>query len=133
VIGIDTNVLVRYFTQDDARQSPLAKRFINDTLTRESPGYVNLVTLAETAWVLRRVYGIERHETAEVIATLLAGAQLQIDRRATVRQALQDYSTGSADFADCLIARLNAEVGCERTVTFDRKAARHADFKLLKT
>jgi predicted nucleic-acid-binding protein len=64
---------------------------------------------------------------------LLAGAQLQIDRRATVRQALQDYSTGSADFADCLIARLNAEVDCERTVTFDRKAARHADFELLKT
>jgi predicted nucleic-acid-binding protein len=133
VIGVDTNVLVRYFTQDDPRQSPLAKRFINDTLTREAPGYVNLVTLAETVWVLRRVYGIERHEAAEVIATLLAGAQLQIDRRATVRQALQDYSAGGADFADCLIARLNAEAGCKRTVTFDRKAARHAGFELLKS
>jgi predicted nucleic-acid-binding protein len=131
VIGIDTNVLVRYFTQDDPRQSPLAKRFIDDTLTREARGYVNLVTLAETVWVLRRVYGIERNEAAEVVATLLAGAQLQIDRRATVRQALQDYSAGSADFADCLIARLNAEAGCERTVTFDCKAAKLPQIEIL--
>jgi predicted nucleic-acid-binding protein len=131
VIGLDTNVLVRYFTQDDPKQSPLAKRLLNDTLTRDAPGHVNLVTLAETVWVLRRVYGIDRQEAAEVVATLLAGEQLQIDRRATVRHALQDYGAGLADFADCLIARLNAEAGCAHTVTFDRKAARLPHTRLL--
>lgn len=129
--GLDTNVLVRYFTQDDAKQSPIARRLLNDALTRDAPGYVNLVTLAETVWVLRRVYGIDRQEAAEVVATLLAGEQLQVDRRATVRQALHDYGAGVADFADCLIARLNTEAGCERTVTFDRQAAKLPNSQLL--
>lgn len=124
MIGLDTNVLVRYFTQDDSKQSPIAKRLLNEALTREKPGYVNLVTLAETVWVLRRVYGIDRAEACDVVAGLLAGTQLQIDRRSTVRQALQDYAAGLADFADCLIARLNAEAGCTRTVTFDRDSAK---------
>lgn len=129
--GLDTNVLVRYFTQDDAKQSPIARRLLNETLTREAPGYVNLVTLAETVWVLRRVYGIERHEGVEVVAGLLAGAQLQIERRAVVRQALQDYREGAGDFADCLIARINADAGCERTLTFDRKAAKLPQVQVL--
>jgi predicted nucleic-acid-binding protein len=110
---------------------PVAKRLLNQTLTREAPGYVNVLTLAETVWVLRRTYGIERGEAADVVASLLAGTQLQIERRAAVRQSLQDYAAGTAGFTDRLVARLNAEVGCEPSVTFDRKAARLPQFELL--
>ncbi len=130
--GLDTNVLVRYFAQDEAKQSAAAKRLFHATLTRESPGHVNVVTLAETCWVLKRLYAAGRAELVQVVENLLAAPNIVIERKTLVRKALQAFEASpAAGFSDCLIAQLNADAGCARTVTFDRGAAKVAGFELL--
>jgi predicted nucleic-acid-binding protein len=133
VIGLDTIVLVRYFAQDDARQSAAARKLIDETLNRESPGFVNLVTLAETVWVLRRNFAARREELVEVVGGLLSSPNLQVERRAIVRRAVEAYGASGSDFADCLIRQLDDDAGCARTLTFDRKAVRLPGVELLSS
>jgi predicted nucleic-acid-binding protein len=130
VIGLDTNVLVRYLAQDDARQSPLATRQI-ESLTPGAPGHVSLVTLVELVWVLTGCYGSTREEIVTVLDALLRTQGLVVAQADTVWQALRLYRGGKADFADCLIERCNAKTGCAETVTFDRAAAKHCGMRLL--
>ncbi len=131
MIGLDANVLVRYFSQDDAVQSRRALALFKSRLTRESPGHVNLVTLVETVWVLRRLYGADRAEVAHVVGSLLAAPNVVVERKPLVRKSLQDYEASECDFSDCLIAQLNAEAGCAMTLTFDRAAAKQHGYELL--
>ena len=129
--GLDTNVLVRYFAQDEPRQSAAARRLIQARLTRELPGHVNVVTLAETCWVLKRLYAAGRDELIQVVENLLAAPNIVVDRRALVRKALQHFAASASGFSDCLIAQLNLDAGCASTLTFDRGAAKLAGFELL--
>ena len=131
MIGLDTNVLVRYFTDDEPKQAKAARTLVESRLTRESPGYVNVVTLAETAWVLQRLYGAGRGEVAQIVDSLLTAPNIVVERKAVVRKALQGYVSTATGFSDCLIAQLNAGAGCESTVTFDRQAAKLPGFQLL--
>jgi predicted nucleic-acid-binding protein len=121
VIGLDTNVLVRYVMQDDPRQSPRANRLI-ESLSAEDPGFVPLVALVELVWVLAGSYGLARAQVATVVNTLLRSKELVLDRADVVTQALARYSAGGADFADALIERLAAAAGCTATMTFDAGA-----------
>ena len=129
--GLDTNVLVRYFAQDDPKQGAAARALVQKRLTREAPGHVNVVTLAETCWVLKRLYEAGRDELVQVIENLLAAPNIVVERRAEVRKALQNFGASNAGFSDCLIAQLNLDAGCSSTLTFDRSAAKLAGFRLL--
>jgi predicted nucleic-acid-binding protein len=132
LIGLDTNVLVRYFSDDEPRQARAARRLIETRLTRDVPGHVNVVTLAETAWVLQRLYSAGRDEVARVVDSLLTAPNIVVERKALVRRALQAYAgTPASGFSACLIAQLNGDAGCETTLTFDRRAAKVAGFALL--
>ena len=131
MIGLDTNILVRYFSQDDPVQSRKVLALFKTRLTRESPGHVNVVTLVETVWVLRRLYGADRAEAAHVVGSLLAAPNVVVERKPLVRKALQDYEGSACDFNDCLIERLNTEAGCTVTLTFDRAASKQHGFELL--
>ena len=130
MIGLDTNVLVRYVLQDDARQSPRASRLI-ESLSVDEPGFVPVVTLVELAWVLGAGYKLPRVQLAAVLETLLRSKELVIDRADLVMQALARFSTGSADFADALIERTAAAAGCTTTMTFDLGAAKAAGMTLV--
>lgn len=123
MIGLDTNVLVRYIMQDDARQSPLADQLI-ENLTVETPGFVSLVTVVELVWVLSSAYGLTDAKVADGLETLLRTREIQIDQAETVWKALRDFQGMRADFADCLIAWIGRVAGCETTMTFDREAAK---------
>ena len=120
--GLDSNVLIRYLAQDDAAQSARATRLIERELSARAPGFVSLLVLVETCWVLKRVYGVTPDEIATTVRDLLDTRQLVLERRATVARALA--RTGADNFADALIADAAVEAGCSRIVTFDRKAAR---------
>jgi predicted nucleic-acid-binding protein len=122
MIGLDTNVLVRYIVQDDPKQSPRATRLI-ESLTAESPGYVTLVSIVELVWVLSGCYGSTRGEICEVLETLLRSRELVVADADIVWKALRLYREGKADFADNLIERLSNAAGCIHTATFDRTAA----------
>ena len=125
MIGLDTNVLVRYVMQDDPRQSPRATRLV-ESLSPEEPGFVPLVAVLELAWVLSGSYGLSRAQVATVLDTLLRSKELVLDRAELVTQALSRYGAQGADFADALIERTAAAAGCSATLTFDAGAIKSA-------
>ena len=130
MIGLDTNVLVRYVLQDDPRQSPRASRLI-DSLSADEQGFVPVVALVELAWVLGAGYKLPRAQLATVLETLLRSKELVIDRADLVMQALARLSAGGADFADALIERMAAAAGCTATMTFDQGAAKATGMTLV--
>lgn len=130
MIGLDTNVLVRYLAQDDARQSGTATRVI-ERLTPEAPGYISHIVLVELTWVLERCYGSSRADLAKLIEGLLQTDVLVVADAATAWQALRAFRAGKADFADYMVERTAAVAGCEYTWTFDKKAARNGGMRLL--
>lgn len=129
MIGLDTNVVVRYLLQDEPDQSAVASAMI-DKLTESDPGYLSLVTVVEIYWVLRRAYGVPADRCAELLEGLLDARELRVDRDAIVRAALT-ASRGGLDFADAVIAELGRAAGCDHTVTFDQGAARDGGMPLL--
>ena len=130
MIGLDTNIIVRYVMQDDAAQAAMAGALI-DTLTTDAPGFVSTVTLVEVAWVLKQSYGLSRSDIADVIDGLLSSRQLVFQDRAEAFQALAAYRSSKADYSDCLIERLGHAAGCTATYTFDKIAALQAGMMLL--
>src|SRR6185312_17049290 len=123
MIGIDTNVLVRYVVQDDARQAAVANQFIETTLSDEEPGWIASVVLCEFVWVLEAAYGYARNAIAPTLQRLFEVDRFRVEAPALAWRALDEYRSG-ADFSDALIALANEAEGCAYTATFDRSAAR---------
>jgi len=132
LIGLDTNVVVRYLVQDDPAQSAAATRLIEHVLSAERPGLITGITLCEIVWVLAECYGADRDRIDSVIEGLLASRQLVVQESDIVWNALRDWRGSSADFSDALIGRQVFARGGEKTVTFDRAAANLPRFELLK-
>ncbi|MCC7082229.1 MAG: type II toxin-antitoxin system VapC family toxin [Burkholderiales bacterium] len=130
MIGLDTNILVRYIMQDDARQSFLATRLV-ESLSSESPGFVPLVSVVELVWVLESAYGLGGEKIVVALENLLRAKELVVERAETVWKALRVFEKATADFADCLIERSAASAGCERTMTFDRGAVKGCGMTLV--
>jgi predicted nucleic-acid-binding protein len=130
MIGLDTNVLVRYIMQDDVKQAAKATKLI-EGLTPESPGFVSLVSIVELFWVLTSCYELGREQLSQVLDVLLRSKQLVIDRADQVVRAMRAYGAGNADLADCLIERAAAAAGCSRTMTFDAAASKTAGMTLI--
>ena len=128
--ALDTNVLVRYLMQDDAAQAAKASRLI-ERCSAEEPGFIAMVVLVELVWVLESSYGIERARIAAALELLLRTRELRVEQAGTAWHAVRMYRDSRADFADTLIARCAAAAGCERTLTFDRDAARLSGMALL--
>ena len=124
LIGVDTNVLVRYLAQDDPAQSARATRFFEQEIGAETPGFVSAIVLCELIWVLEGAYGADRDAQAAIVERLLSVAALLVERPEATARAAQVFRTSSADFADCLIAETATASGCGETVTFDRAMAR---------
>lgn len=129
--GLDTNVLVRYIMQDDPKQAALAAKLV-ESLTPEAPGFVPLTCIIELIWVMGSCFGLERAQLVAALEGILRTKELVVERAAVVWQALRRFRDTSADFADCLIERSAAAAGCERTLTFDRTAAKQCAMTLLQ-
>jgi predicted nucleic-acid-binding protein len=131
MIGLDTNILVRYLAQDDPVQSAKSTALIEGRLTERNPGFVSVVSTAETAWVLKRSYGVTDHELAAAIERIVQADLLIVENEQEVVTAMVALREGNGTFADALIGALAAKAGCSRTLTFDRKALRLPGFELL--
>ncbi len=121
MIGLDTNVLVRYLTHDDPAQTSAAVRAM-DSFSPNSPGFLSLIVIAELVWVLEACYRFRKKEIEQVLETLLRSKELVIERAEIVLQALRKFSASRADFADCLIERCGHAAECQYTFTFDQDA-----------
>jgi len=121
VKAIDTNILARYLRDDDPEQSRRAHQYVQAAVRRGEPLYVNHIVLAELVWILSSVYEHTKDEIVNVIEVLTLTDAFEIEDRASVAGALDDYKASKADFADCLIGRRNLVAGCESTLSFDRR------------
>jgi predicted nucleic-acid-binding protein len=111
MIGIDTNILVRYYAQDDP---------------------VSLIVIAELVWVLSSVYKLDKVRLVDVLGNLLVADELQIEQTEVFLSALRRFEHTAAEFTDLLIASTARHAGCPKTYTFDEGAAKKAGMKLLR-
>jgi len=130
VTGLDTNILVRYLAQDDAEQTKKATRLI-EALTPMQPGYIPLLVVAETVWVLESCYDTGRDRIAQVVETLLSIDSLVVEQSDTAWRALRRCKREGGDFVDALIASQAITSGCETVYTFDKSAAKRTGMTLL--
>jgi len=132
MIGLDTNVLVRYITQDDPKQAAAASIAIESAAERGETLLVQPIVLCELVWVLHRAYGFRKADILPVLERVLRTVQFEVADKDTVSAGVDDYRRGRADFADCYVGRANAGAGAERTLTFDRGLAGNPRFVLLQ-
>jgi len=130
MIGLDTNILVRYLAQDDPVQSARATRIVERRLTENQPGFISLVAMVETVWVLDRAYGLPALEIARAIERILQADTLLVQNEQEVFTAMIALKTETGSFSDGLIAALGRWAGCSSTLTFDKKATRLKGFEL---
>lgn len=131
MIGLDTNVLVRYIMQDDPKQSLRATELI-ESLDGDAPGFVTLVSIVELYWVLTACYNLTAGQVRQALEGLLRTKQIVVERADQVLRALRVFGDGKADFADCLIERAAAAAGCAQILTFDTRASKHAGMTLIR-
>ncbi len=129
MIGIDTNVLLRFFeVDDDAAQTAAAQQFVRD----HAPVFIHPIVLAEFAWTLRTTFKLDRTTVYDHLAGIVAAPEFTLANPQATGRAVEQYGMGAADFADCLIGEMNHAVfGCETTVTFDKAAAKVPAFRHL--
>jgi predicted nucleic-acid-binding protein len=128
MIGLDTNILVRLFAEDDERQRDAAAALL-DGLGEDDRAVVNVVV--ELVWVLARAYRFEQPQIAIALERLSRHPRVHLPERDLIREAVHRSRESGDDIADALIALLNRAHGCRTTLTFDRDAARRPDFELL--
>lgn len=131
MIGIDTNVLVRYITQDDEAQASLATDYIENYCSTGNKIFINHIVICESVWVLKKCYNLSKQRVINVIEHILKISQFSIENPQIIWQALSDYKKAPADFADYVVSRTNKFYNCDETITFDQKAGKSKEFELL--
>jgi predicted nucleic-acid-binding protein len=130
MIGLDTNILVRFFMQDDPGQAAKVNRLFA-SLTPERQGYISLMVLLESHWVLKTIYRFDRESLAAAAMSLLSTAQIKVESASVALSAIKAFNDSNIDFEDALIAKLALNAGCDLVYTFDKTAVKHAGMTLL--
>lgn len=129
--ALDTNVLVRLATRDDAAQFRKAEKLVREKFFQSAPAWISVIVVVEYSWVLTRLYQCTRKDIASTLTALLDVDCFRVEDQNLVRAAIQLYSETKADFPDCLILIRNQANGAKNTHTFDRKAAKLEGFELI--
>jgi predicted nucleic-acid-binding protein len=131
MVGLDTNILVRFVTRDDEPQWKLVDAFLKENCSSKNPGWISCIVLCEMVWVLSAGYEYSKTDIVHLLQQLILTAEIKIEAHDEIRKTLKEFESGKADFSDYLIGYLNKEQGCELTITLDKKAASHSSLKLL--
>lgn len=123
MIGVDTNVLLRFYVRDHAGQHAAAAEFFRNC-SESRPAYVSLVVLVEFMWSLRRTYGYEWEAIHTLLGALATARDIRIERQDIVTEALTRVVETNSGLVDNIVALVNKADGCTSTVTFDKVAAR---------
>lgn len=131
MIGLDTNVLVRYLVMDDAAQGKKASGFIEERAESNEELFINNVVLCELVWVLDGAYNFSKSEIGDVLEKILITELIIVQNQDEAWLALSDYRSGSADYSDYFIGRINKGFDCDHTATFDQGLGSSDLFELL--
>lgn len=123
MIGIDTNVLLRFLVDDDPEQNLAARRMLS-ACDADDPVFISSVTLAETVWVLTKTLGYPVRDVSAMLRDLLASDGVVMEHGDELGLLLGQDAVPAVELADYLIAWSGLAAGCTRTVTFDRRSAR---------
>lgn len=130
--SLDTNVLVRYLIQDDARQGFQARELVNGVLTRGESLFIPITVLLELEWVLRANFEFPKDQIIQAISSLLAARELVFESEAAAEVALELFRQNRANFADCIHIALAHAAGESPLWTFDKAASRVDGASLIK-
>ena len=130
MIGIDTNILIRWLLLD-ADSPDQTNRAADLIASGSEPMLVSIPVVAECVWLARGIFRQNKAEIIGLVEKILAAPGLVIAERMAVAAALESWRKGKADFTDHLIAALNLAAGCATTLTFDQTAAKAPHFTLL--
>jgi predicted nucleic-acid-binding protein len=128
MLGVDTNVLVRFLVRDDEAQFEKARKLIKREVASGHRVFVSQLVLLETEWVLRSRFSLPKSQIIEAISGLLDATDVRFQDESAIEEAVFIWKENNADFADCLIGAQNRRLGCRATATFDVKAARLPGF-----
>ena len=131
MIGVDTNILVRYLTQDDPAQGRRVDRLVEDALDAGDRLHIDDVVLCEVVWVLRASYRLSKAAIVDAVEQILGTALFAFEDRDRMRRALDSYRDGGGDFADYVIGLRNLRAGCAATATLDRSLQGDSTFQQL--
>ena len=129
MIGLDTNILIRFLTRDDKAKSLRAAEIITEECTEQNPGYITSIVLTETVWTLSSYYKYSIEDIVKAIEALLRAREINFEYPDATQYAYHIYANGLADFSDALIGAIGKLNGCTYTLTFDKKASRLTEFK----
>lgn len=129
MIGLDTNVLIRFLVEDDPRQAARVKQRFQTAIARRTPLYVPDIVLCETVWVLEDSYAFARGAISDTLEKLLAAGNLRFENAERAERALAAFRAGKGDFADYVIAEQAIAAGCETVLTFDKALLREPRFE----
>jgi predicted nucleic-acid-binding protein len=132
MIGLDTNILVRYIVRDDLAQAKIADSYIHKCRDNDIELFISNVVLCELIWVLDISYEYEKNQIINTIEKILRTSQFTVEDAQSSWQALATYKKSSADFSDAMIGFINKSAGCKKTITFDKTAAKLAEFEIIK-
>jgi predicted nucleic-acid-binding protein len=128
MLGLDTNVLVRFLVRDHEAQFERARRLIKREVGAQEKVLISLIVLLETEWVLRSRYGLPKAQIIDAVSGLLDATELEHEDEPAVEEALYLWKVSAAEFADCLIGTHHRRLGCRATATFDAKAVKLTGF-----
>ena len=130
MIGVDTNILVRYLTQDDIEQAEVAGQIFDNYASSHNSLFINNIVMCELIWVLEKGYKYNKEEISNVIKQILSTEEFAFEKQELLWLALNQYTKYDLDFSDALIAEINHQFGCSKTLTFDQAEAKAGNFAL---
>lgn len=128
MLGLDTNVLVRFLVRDDEEQFERAQKLIRREAQSGSPALVSHLVLLETEWVLRSRYKLGKTEILGAFSDLMSAVDVSFEDEPAIEEALFTWKNSSAQFADCLIGARYGSLACSATATFDTDALKLPGF-----
>jgi predicted nucleic-acid-binding protein len=128
MIGLDTNVLVRYLVADDAAQYRTAARLIESGALEGF--FISDIVICELVWVLRDAYEASRQDIVGVLSEIFETPTFSFSDRDRLYRSLAKYVSQRGDFADYLIGLHATDAGCDTTLTFDKALKTDVDFRL---
>lgn len=131
MIGIDTNVLVRYFAEDDDKQFKIASKLIEKHLNKIKAIFINNIVLCELVWVLLRGYKYKKSDIINLLKEIVATIEFAFEDHSLIVSVILAYEDSEADFADILIGSINKSKGVDKTITFDQSASKLDQFEYI--
>ena len=123
MIGIDTNILVRYLTNDDLGQCKKISEFFAKYKNTPRSIFINNIVICETVWVLDRGYKYSKEIIVNTLKLICRTPEFAFENHNLIMQSIIEYENNNAiDLSDIIISIFNKNIGCRATVSFDKKA-----------